>query len=128
MKIVFLSLPDVLQIHKDQIERYGGDSGIRDLELLKSAIAMPESGMGDKYYHPGLFDMAAAYLYHLIQNHPFIDGNKRTGVVTALVFLIINGVELNFEEEELENLIWEVAKGRLDKRTISEFFSKHSES
>ena len=85
MNPVFLELHEILEIHRDQIERYGGDPGVRDLELLKSAVAMPMAGVREKYLHGDLFEMAAAYLYHIVQNHPFVDGNKRTGLVAALV-------------------------------------------
>ena len=91
---VFLSLGEILEIHRDQIERYGGDAGIRDLGLLQSALAVPASGFGGRYLHSDLFEMAAAYLFHLVQNHPFVDGNKRTGAVAALVFLSLNGIEI----------------------------------
>jgi hypothetical protein len=67
---LFLSIEDVMEIHADQIQRYGGSLGIRDVELLHSALGMPEAGFGDQYLHAGLFEMAAAYLYHIVQNHP----------------------------------------------------------
>lgn len=75
------------EIHQDQIVRYGGQPGTRDLVLLNSALAMPAATFGDVYLHTSLFEMAAAYLFHLVQNHPFNDGNKRTGAVTAIIFL-----------------------------------------
>ena len=81
MNPIFLSLAEVLEIHRDQIERYGGDPGIRDLDLLQSALAIPAAGFGGQYLHNDLYEMAAAYLFHITQNHPFVDGNKRTGAV-----------------------------------------------
>jgi death-on-curing protein len=78
MPPVFLNLAEVLEIHRDQIERYGGQPGIRDLDLLQSALAMPAAGFGDRYLHEDLLEMAAAYLFHIARNHPFVDGNKRT--------------------------------------------------
>ena len=66
----FLSLAEALEIHRDQIERYGGNTGIRDLGLLQSALAMPAAGFGERYLHTDLFEMAAAYLFHIVQNHP----------------------------------------------------------
>lgn len=83
----FLSLEDAILIHQDQIERYGGSPGIRDLDLLKSALAMPRAGAFGQYFHAALFEMAAAYLFHIVMDHPFIDGNKRVGAVAAFVFL-----------------------------------------
>ncbi len=87
---VFLTLDDVLGIHADQIRVYGGASGLRDLELLRSAIAMPETTFDGEYLHPSAFEMAAAYLFHLVRNHPFVDGNKRTALMCAFVFLGLN--------------------------------------
>ena len=75
----FLSVADVLGFHEDQLANYGGAPGVRDMGLLESAVAMPMAGFGDQYLHADLFEMAAAYLYHIVCNHPFVDGNKRTG-------------------------------------------------
>ena len=94
---LFLGLDEVIEIHHDQINRYGGPSGIRDIELLKSAIAMPPATFGGEYLHKNLYEMAAAYLFHITRNHPFIDGNKRTGAVAAVVFLFMNGIEFQAE-------------------------------
>ena len=71
MAPIFLTLGEVIEIHKDQIDNYGGKPGIRDLGLLKSALAMPAAGLHDRYLHNDLFEMATAYLYHIVQNHPF---------------------------------------------------------
>lgn len=117
----FLSLGEVLEIHQDQIRRYGGHSGIRDLDLLKSALAMPQAGIGDQFFHEHILEMAAAYLYHIVNNHPFTDGNKRTGVVAALVFLALNGVEIDAKVAEFEHLVREVAAGKVKKNGIAEF-------
>ena len=85
MNPIFLCLEDIFEIHADQISRYGGSPGTRDLRLLESALAMPESGFGRQYLHlhTDLYEMAAAYLYHLVQNHPFMDGNKPVGAMAA---------------------------------------------
>ncbi len=123
---IFLSLGEVLEIHRDQIERYGGGPGIRDLSLLQSALAMPAAGFGGRYLHTDLFEMAAAYLFHITQNHPFVDGNKRTGAVASLVFLSLNGVDVLAEEEEFEKIVLGVAEGKLDKAAVAEFFRKNS--
>jgi death-on-curing protein len=84
---IFLEFDEVLEMHEELIERYGGIKGIRDQGMLQSALAQPTSGFGDDYFHKDLWEMAAAYLYHVVKNHPFIDGNKRTGAVCALAFL-----------------------------------------
>ncbi len=119
---VFLRLNEVIEIHTDQIKRYGGHSGIRDIELLKSAVAMPAIGFGDNYFHIDIYEMAAAYLYHIVRNHPFLDGNKRTGAVASLVFLLMNGIDINADEESFEKMVLSVAEGKLNKTGIVEFF------
>lgn len=80
---IFLSFEDVIEIHRDQIVRYGGASGVRDIGLLQSAVLMPLAQFEGKFLHKDLFEMAAAYLFHLAKNHPFVDGNKRVGLVAA---------------------------------------------
>jgi death-on-curing protein len=123
---VFLSLAEVLEIHRDQLERYGGDAGIRDLGLLQSALAMPAAGFGGRYLHDDLFEMAAAYLFHISQNHPFVDGNKRTGAVAALVFLSLNDIEIDVDEEILEKMVLSVAERKTDKAAVAEFFRRNT--
>ena len=123
---VFLTLGEVIEIHRDQIERYGGDPGLRDLSLLQSAVAMPAAGFGGCYLHTDLYEKAAAYLFHIMQNHPFIDGNKRTGAVASLVFLSLNELDLEADEEEFERLVLGVAQGKIDKASVAEFFRKNS--
>ncbi len=125
-EIEFLGLDEILEIHRDQIERYGGSAGIRDMGLLQSAVAMPAAGFGGNYLHQDIFEMAAAYLFHITQNHPFVDGNKRTGTVAAVVFLEINGIELNADEDELENLVRSVAMGEADKSAAAAFLRNNS--
>lgn len=121
----FLGLDEVIEIHRDQIERYGGRSGTRDMELLQSAVATPAAGFGEDYLHADIHEMAAAYLFHIVRNHPFVDGNKRTGAVSALVFLIMNGIELHASEDSLEKIVRSVADGKTDKAGVSAFFRKH---
>jgi len=122
----FLGLDEVSQINRDQIERYGGHPGIRDMELLKSAVAMPAAGVGGDYLHADIYEMAAAYLFHIVRNHPFVDGNKRTGAVGALVFLMMNGIELHAGEVSFEKMVRSVADGKMDKAGVTAFFRKHS--
>ena len=128
MTPVFLSLAEVLEIHRDQIERYGGHAGLRDLGLLQSALAMPAAGFGGRYLHSDLVEMAAAYLFHIVQNHPFIDGNKRTGTVAAILFLSLNGIELQADETQLEQLLIDVAKGKAGKGSVADFLRKNSQT
>ncbi|MBI4268003.1 MAG: type II toxin-antitoxin system death-on-curing family toxin [Chloroflexi bacterium] len=122
MEPVFLELGEVIEIHDDQIKRYGGRAGIRDLELLKSAIAMPAAGFSGDYFHADIYEMAAAYLFHLVRNHPFIDGNKRTGAVASVVFLLMNGIELQADEDAFEKMVLSVVEGKSDKAVVSRFF------
>ncbi|OGL42237.1 MAG: death-on-curing protein [Candidatus Schekmanbacteria bacterium RBG_13_48_7] len=121
MEPIFLTLGEVLEIHRDQIKRYGGDPDIRDLRLLQSAVAIPASSFGGQYFHGDLFEMGAAYLFHIVQNHPFIDGNKRTGAVSALVFLELNGIEVDTDEKAFENMVRSVAEGKSVKSAVAEF-------
>ena len=124
----FIDLAEVLEIHEDQIKRYGGSPGIRDLGALESALAMPQSGIGGQYFHADLYEMAAAYLYHLVMGHPFIDGNKRVGTVTALVFLRLNGVHLDVTNPTLADTVLTVTEGRLSKPGLAEWFLKKADS
>lgn len=126
MTPIFLTLDEVIEIHRDMIERYRGSTGIRDLGLLESAVAMPQAGMGDQYFHSSLFEMAAAYLFHIVQNHPFVDGNKRVGAMAAFVFLKLNSFTLNVREAEFEQVVRQVAEGQMKKEKIAEFLQKNS--
>jgi death-on-curing protein len=122
----FLTLDEIIAIHRDQIERYGGSLGVRDWGLMKSAIAMPAASFGGQYLHSDLYEMAAAYLFHLVQNHPFIDGNKRVGAVAADVFLAINDLQLNATEDDYAELVLGVARGENSKSAVAEFFRSHT--
>jgi death-on-curing protein len=122
----FLGLDEVLEIHCDQIRRYGGSAGVRDLGLLESALAMPRAGTRDQYFHADLYEMAAAYLFHIVKNHPFVDGNKRVGATAAFVFLKLNGLTLKAPGEAFEELVLSVAEGQADKPLVARFFRKHA--
>ena len=121
---IFLTLDHVLRLHRRQIEKFGGDEGVRDLGLIDSAIAQPQQSFGGQYLHKGLAEMAAAYLFHLVSNHGFVDGNKRIGAAAALVFLELNGIDTDaIDEAQLEALTVAVASGALgEKEPISSFF------
>ena len=121
----FLTLDEVLGIHADQIRVYGGASGLRDLALLRSAITMPETSFDGEYLHPSVFEMAAAYLFHLARNHPFVDGNERTALMCALVFLGLNGERLRADPDDLYSLVDGAAAGEVDKAEISVFLRRH---
>lgn len=118
----FLTLEQVEALHKLQIDRYGGSHGIRDEGLLLSALAQPESGFGDQYFHKDLYEMAAAYLFHLVKNHAFHDGNKRIAALTAAVFLQVNGLSVTAKEDEFEKLVLDAAQNLATKEQIAAFF------
>jgi len=121
VELSFLTLDEVVAIHRDQIERYGGSLGVRDWGLLQSAVAMPAAAFGGHYLHSDLYEMAAAYLFHLVQNHPFIDGNKRVGAVAADVFLALNGLLLTASDDDYAELVLSVARGETSKSAAAEF-------
>lgn len=123
-KITFLNLGEILEIHRDQLARYGGASGLRDLNLLKSAVAMPQAAFDGEFLHPDIFEMAAAYLFHIVGNHPFLDGNKRVGAVACLVFLELNGYEFTAPERELADIVFALARGDVTKADIAVFVRK----
>jgi death-on-curing protein len=122
MEILFLTLDEVLEIHTQQIERYGGSHGIRDVAGLESAVATPQATFGGQFLHPSIPTMAAAYLFHLCQNHTFIDGNKRVGANAAITFLLMNGWDVMFDDEELVELVLSVASGGMGKAQLIEIF------
>lgn len=124
----FLTLDDVLEVHRDQIERYGGTLGVRDNGLLESALAAPQSGFGGHYLHGDLVEMASAYLFHLVQNHPFLDGNKRVGAAAALTFLVMNGIETKIPIQALVQMVLSVAQGRMEKTAIADFIRQNVKS
>jgi death-on-curing protein len=120
-EITFLSLGEVLEIHRDQITRYGGSPGLRDLDLLKSALGMPQATFGGEYLHTDVFEMAAAYLFHIVKNHPFIDGNKRVGAASALVFLALNDYDFTALQDALAAMVFALAGGELAKADVAIF-------
>jgi len=123
--VQFLSLDDVLESHAEQIAAYGGSDGIRDVGLLESALAQPAAMFGGKYLHVDVFEMAAAYLFHIVKNHPFLDGNKRVGLEAALLFLEINGHSVETTDEALVDLVHQTAQSQITKQQIAEFFRTH---
>ena len=107
----------VIAIHDEQIAEHGGSAGIRDAGLLSSALARPINQAS--YGEPSIFDLAASYAYGVIRNHPFIDGNKRTGFLVAYVFLSINGWELRLSEAEAFASVMALAAAEIDEFTFS---------
>ncbi len=126
--IEFLTIDLILALHRRQLERFGGGAGLRDRGLLESAVAQAQASFGGTYVHDGLFAMAAAYLFHIVSNHPFVDGNKRVGLLAALVFLDVNGVSLEHESEALYGLTIGVAEGRLEKAAVANELARIAKS
>jgi death-on-curing protein len=124
---VFLTLEDVIAIHTDQIVRYGGSPETRDTLLLQSAVAQPQASFAGELLHRDIFEMAAAYLFHIVQNHPFVDGNKRTGATAALTFLYLNCLKILVEEDAFTDMVLAVAQGQMDKKAIAAFLREHGD-
>ncbi len=122
----FLSVAHVLAIHRRMIEEFGGDPGLRDYGLLESAVMMPAVRYEGRLLHEGVPAMAAAYLFHICRNHPFVDGNKRTSLAAAEVFVLVNGMKLSATGKQLERLVRGVAEGTHSKDDAIAFFRKHT--
>ncbi len=126
MEIVYLTLENVLTIHEDQIIRYGGSSGIGRFPLLESAIFRPQSTFGGEDLYPTIFDKAASFMHSLILNHPFFDGNKRTGTASMLVFLELNNYRLKVSQEQLVNMALSVESKKTNVEQLSLWLKKNS--
>lgn len=122
MDPLFLTIDEIVAIHDDQVNRYGGSHGLRDEGLLLSAAAMPEMGFGGEYLHHDLFEMAAAYLFHIVMDHPFVDGNKRAGTAAARVFLRLNGWDVPMSEDDIYELVIAVVESRAGKSQVADTF------
>lgn len=116
--VIFLPKQTLLFFHKQLIQTYGGSHGIRDHGLLDSALEQPKATFGGKYLHDSLIKMAAAYGYHLCNNHPFIDGNKRIALVAMDVFLQRNGYEIIATEKETYKMMINLSSGNLSKEKL----------
>jgi death-on-curing protein len=121
----FLTVEQVLAIHDRVIAEFGGGPALLNRGLLESAVAMPAARYSGAFLHPDLPSMASAYLFHLCRNHPFADGNKRTALTSAEVFLVLNGHRLKATNRALERLVLGIPEGRLSKDDASAFFRQH---
>jgi len=126
MSVHFVPDEIVLTIHTDLLQRYGGKAGLRDRNLLESALAQPKITVGGRYAHKTLFDKAAAYGFHVCMNHPFVDGNKRVAFALMDVFLQKNGWEINADEEEAYSIMMALASGKLNKVKLASWLKDHS--
>lgn len=125
--IRFLDKKTLLLFHKDQLERYGGKEGLRDEGLLESALAQPQASFGGDYVHKDIYHMAAAYGFHICQNHPFFDGNKRTALIAMYMFLYVNGCKLSADKKSLYALIMDLANGKVTKEELTVYLKENSE-
>lgn len=125
-KIKFITITRVLFIHNYAVKRYGGSQGIRDLGLIESAVARPQSGFGGEYLYKNIFDMAAALLQSLLKNHPFVDGNKRTALFSTGVFLKLNGYKLSNTHKEEVAFAVRVDNSNLTLEQISAWLKENS--
>lgn len=121
----YLSVEEVVSLHSLLIAQSGGASGLRDRGALESAVAQPEASFGGQPLYPMISDKAAALGFSLIQNHPFVDGNKRVGHAAMEVFLILSGYELDASVDDQERIVLGVASGRTSKIELAEWLSHH---
>ena len=126
--IKFLRKDTVLTFHQDQLVLYGGKAGIRDEKLLESALAQPKAPNigGGEHVHKDLFHMAAAYGFHLCQNHPFYDGNKRTALIAMYTFLYVNGYQIMADKKSLFAIMMDLAQGNVSKNELRDYLKKNS--
>jgi death-on-curing protein len=122
---VWIDERDTLALHDRLLALYGGAVGLRDGGLLKSALARPQQhfAYGES---PDIVDMAAAYTWGIVRNHPFLDGNKRTGFVVGVLFLELNGYRFNASEEDAAQMVLELASGNLDEAGYIAFLRAHA--
>ena len=120
----FLTIQELINIHNELILLYGGSLGIRDRGLLESALSQPQATFGSQQLHKDIYEKAAAYFFHIIKNHPFVDGNKRTACTSTIIFLIMNDCDINLNKNQLYNLAVDVANSKLQKKQISNLFKK----
>jgi death-on-curing protein len=110
-----LTVAIVREIHSEAIGKFGGSAGVRELALLESAVAAPQASIGGRSPYQDIAEMAAAYLFYLCKNHPFLDGNKRTALGACLVFLRLNGIDPEADGLEWEELTLAVAESAIDR-------------
>src|SRR3989344_2526120 len=126
---VFLTLVEVIEIHKNQINLYGGTHGMRDISLLQSAVAQPQMSFSGEFLHADIYLMAAAYAFHICNNHPFLDGNKRAALASALVFLELNGINISDPNGKLYKDMLALAEGKFNKEEFAEILTElHNKS
>ncbi len=113
--IYHLTVANVIEVHAEAISQFGGSNGIREMALLESAVAAPKASFGGESVYTDLTEVAAAYLFFLCRNHPFVDGNKRAALGASIVFLRLNGIEPQADSQSWEDLTLDIAASRLDR-------------
>ncbi len=126
--IYFLDLDQVTAIHQSQLDLHGGSAGLRDEGLLRSALSQPEASFDGKWLHADLYEMASAYLFSLVGNHPFVDGNKRVGAAAAVIFLRLNGIAMEADQDAYTELILAIASDRASREDVVAFLRAHGRS
>lgn len=121
----FVSLSELLELHRRIIEQSGGADGVRDLGVAESAIAQPQMSFGGNELYPTPADKAASLCFSLVLNHPFVDGNKRIGHAAMETFLVLNGFELDADVNDSESVILRLAAGELERANFNEWVAKH---
>ncbi|MGB6066653.1 MAG: type II toxin-antitoxin system death-on-curing family toxin [Desulfomonilaceae bacterium] len=121
----YLKLGEILQLHTRIIEQSGGADGILDLGLLESALGQSQISFGGKEVYPSLADKAAALCFSIIQNHPFVDGNKRNGHAAMEVFLILNGYELDADADDTERILLSLASREIERDQFTSWVQTH---
>jgi len=124
--IKFLDKETILAFHRDQVTTYGGKKGIRDEGLLKTTLTQPKASFGGEYVHSNIFEMAAAYGFHICKNHPFFDGNKRTALVAIYTFLYVNGYRLQADKKGFYAVIIDLTNGKLEKEELAKFLEENT--
>ncbi|RJQ41465.1 MAG: type II toxin-antitoxin system death-on-curing family toxin [Nitrospiraceae bacterium] len=122
----YLTAEQVLFIHSRLIDETGGSHGIRDVGLLQSAVSRPMATFGGEELYPDIFQKAAAFMESLVKNHPFIDGNKRTAISSAGLFLRINGYNLETSQKELEDFTINMATGKASLEDAVKWFKRYA--
>ena len=123
--MIFFEYEQVVKIHRSLIEKTGGMDGIRDAQLLDSALKTPFQTFGRNNLYPDILDKASQLCYSLIENHPFVDGNKRIGVHLMLLFLKLNNIEVNYSQQELIDFGLDIASGEMSKNDIKGWIIEH---
>ena len=123
--MIFFEYEQVVKIHRSLIEKTDGMDGIRDAQLLDSALKTPFQTFGGNNLYPDILDKASQLCYSLIENHPFVDGNKRIGVHLMLLFLKLNNIEVNYSQQELVDFGLDIASGKMSKNDIKGWIIEH---